>query len=607
MGRRGNAARLNRMHRLLVIAVLLLAVPSLRAASEDELLEPSKAFRFSARVLDSATVEIRYAIADGYYLYRERFRFAAEPAAVALGLPQFPKGEIHEDKFFGKQETYRKELRIRLPLEGGGSDRVKLRVTSQGCADIGVCYVPQEQSAELRLASAGGLPASILRGDDPLASRPESARPGAGSEDVRYAGVLESGKLWLVVGVFFGAGLLLTFTPCVLPMIPILSGIIVGEGRKVTRRRALLVSLAYVLGMSVTYTAIGVAAALSGNLLSAALQNAWVLGAFAAIFVLLALSMFGFYELQLPSGWHAHLTEASNRLSGGHWGAVVLMGMLSAAIVSPCVAAPLAGALLYIGQTRDTVLGGTALFSMAIGMGVPLVLVGASEGILLPKSGHWMRAVKHFFGVLLLGVAVWVVAPVIPIAVQMLLWAALLIASGVFLRALDPLPSDASGWTRLWKAVGILALLLGAAQAIGAVSGARDPLRPLAGLVGESADARPLRFETVKTLRELDLRVRDGGPAMLDFYADWCVACKEMERFTFSDPQVQARLSRMTLLRVDVTANTADDKILLKRFRLFGPPGIIFFDASGREIENLRVVGYESPAKFLRSLELAGL
>lgn len=595
------------MQRLLIIAVSLLAVPSLHAAGEDELLEPSKAFRFSARVLDPLTVEVRYAIADGYYLYRERFRFAAEPATVALGRPQFPQGDIHEDKFFGKQETYRKELRIRLPLESGGTDRVKLRVISQGCADIGVCYVPQEQTAELRLASAEGLAASILRGNDPLASPPEGAGSRAGGEDVRYAGVLESGKLWLVLGAFFGAGLLLTFTPCVLPMIPILSGIIVGEGRKVTRRRAFLVSLAYVLGMAVTYAAIGVAAAYSGSLLSAALQNAWVLGAFAAVFVLLALSMFGFYELQLPSGWHARLTETSNRLSGGHWGAVVLMGMLSAAIVSPCVAAPLAGALLYIGQTHDTILGGTALFSMALGMGVPLILVGVSEGVLLPKSGHWMRAVKQFFGVLLLGVAIWILAPVIPLSVQMMLWATLLIACGVFLRALDPVPNEASGWTRLWKAVGILALLLGVAEGMGALSGARDPLRPLAGLVGESADARPLRFETVKTLRELDLRVRDGGPAMLDFYADWCVTCKEMERFTFSDPQVQARLSRMTLLRVDVTANTADDKILLKRFRLFGPPGIVFFDASGREIENLRVVGYESPAKFIRSLELAGL
>src|SRR3989454_439771 len=511
------------MRRLALIVLLLLcALPPARAANADDLLEPDKAFRFSAQALDAATVEVRYAIADGYYLYRERFRFAAEPASVKLGPPQFPKGQVHEDKFFGKKETYRKEVRIRLPVEAAGA-----------------------------------------------------------------------------------AGLLLTFTPCVLPMIPILSGIIVGEGQDVTRGRAVLVSLAYVLGMAVTYTAIGIAAAFSGNLLSAALQNAWVLGAFAAVFVGLALSMFGFYELQLPSRWQARLTEASNRLGGGHWGAVVLMGALSAAIVSPCVAAPLAGALLYIGQTRDAVLGGTALFSMAIGMGVPLVLVGVSEGLLLPRSGQWMHAVRQFFGVLLLAVVIWIIAPVIPVAVQMLLWAALLIGSGVFLRALEPLGADASGWDRLWKAVGILALLAGVAQAIGALSGARDPLQPLSGVFAESPAQKPLPFETVKAL-DLDARLKTADKvAMLDFYADWCVSCKEMERFTFSDPQVQARLGRMLLLRADVTANTADDKALLKRFRLFGPPGIVFFDAGGREIEGLRVIGYQSPEKFIKSLDLA--
>jgi thiol:disulfide interchange protein DsbD len=592
------------MRRLALIVLLLLcALPPARAANADDLLEPDKAFRFSARALDARTVEIRYGIADGYYLYRERFRFAAEPASVTLGPPQFPKGQVHEDKFFGKQEIYRKEVRIRLPVEAAGVEGLKLLVTSQGCADLGVCYVPQVQSADLRLASLGGSRSSIYKEKEPLASSPE--RVTAASDDVRFAGVLESGQLWLVMAVFFAAGLLLTFTPCVLPMIPILSGIIVGEGQKLTRGRAVLVSLAYVLGMAVTYTAIGIAAAFSGNLLSAALQNAWVLGAFAAVFVGLALSMFGFYELQLPSSWQAWLTEASNRLGGGNWGAVVLMGALSAAIVSPCVAAPLAGALLYIGQTRDAVLGGTALFSMAIGMGAPLVLVGVSGGMLLPKAGQWMRAVKQFFGVLLLAVAIWVISPVIPVAVQMFLWAMLLIGSGVFLRTLEPLGAGASGWDRLWKAVGILALIAGVAQAIGALSGARDPLQPLSGVFAESPAQKPLPFETVKAL-DLDARLKTADRvAMLDFYADWCVSCKEMERFTFSDPQVQARLGRMVLLRADVTANTADDKALLKRFRLFGPPGIVFFDAGGREIEGLRVIGYQSPEKFIKSLDLA--
>src|SRR6266849_2603774 len=310
------------MHRLLLIVPLLLPVTAVHAAGADELLEPDKAFRFSAQALDAATVEVRYAIADGYYLYPERFRFAAEPATVRLGEPRFSKGQIHEDKFFGKQEIYRKEVRIRLPLEAAGADRVKLRVTSQGCADVGVCYVPQVQTSDLRLASAGGPRSPIYEKGDPFASSPERVAGIVASEEMRFAGVLESGRLWAVMAVFFGAGLLLTFTPCVLPMIPILSGIIVGEGRKVTRRRAFLLSLAYVLGMAVTYTAIGVGAALSGSLLSAALQNAWVLGAFAAIFVLLALSMFGFYELQLPASWNARLADASNRLSGGHWGAV---------------------------------------------------------------------------------------------------------------------------------------------------------------------------------------------------------------------------------------------------------------------------------------------
>jgi thiol:disulfide interchange protein DsbD len=586
-----------------LFALLLAVVPAAHAAGSDDLLEPDKAFRFSARVLDSGIAEIRYRIADGYYLYRERFRFAAEPASVTLGSPKFPEGEIHDDKFFGKQVTYRREIRILLPLAAGGVDRVKLSVTSQGCADIGVCYVPQVQSADLRLVSLGSTPSSIFLKDDSLASTP--GRRVAAGEDLRFAGVLEAGRLWAVVVVFFVAGLLLTFTPCVLPMVPILSGIIVGEGRQMTRRRAGLISLAYVLGMAVTYTAIGVAAAFSGSLFSSALQNAWVLGGFAAVFVLLALSMFGFYELQLPSGWQSRLTQASNRLGGGNWGAIVLMGALSAAIVSPCVAAPLAGALLYIGQTRDALLGGTALFSMALGMGVPLVLVGVSGGLLLPKAGAWMGAVKRFFGVMLLAVAIWIISPVIPVAVQMLLWAALLIGSGVFLGALESLGKEASGWERLGKAAGLLALLLGAAQGVGAFSGARDPLRPLAGILAGSQDTAP-PFEMVRTTADLNARLKSAGKvAMLDFYADWCVSCKEMERFTFSNPEVKARLGQMVLLRADVTANTADDKALLKRFRLFGPPGIVFFDAKGREIEGLRVIGYQAAEKFIQSLDVA--
>jgi thiol:disulfide interchange protein DsbD len=429
------------------------------------------------------------------------------------------------------------------------------------------------------------------------------------SDEARFEQALSSGNFLLTLAIFFGAGILLAFTPCVLPMVPILSGIIVGEGRSIAKAHAFGLSLSYVLGMALAYTAIGILAALTGTLLSAALQNPWVLGTFAAVFVALALSMFGFYDLQLPAVFHSKVAAASSKLKGGEIAGVVLMGVLSAAIVSPCVAAPLAGALLYISQSQDVALGGAALFSLALGMGVPLIAVGVTEGALLPKSGHWMKAVKKFFGWMLLGLAIWIVAPVVPVAAQMLAWAALLIIGATYLHALDPLPHDASGYARLWKGVGVIALLAGAALVIGVLTGSRDVLQPLAGLrVGETsgAPAQQVRFERVSTAAELDARLKTvNQPVMLDFYADWCVSCKEMERFTFSDAKVRTELAQMVLLQVDVTKNTAEDQALLKRFRLFGPPGIIFFDKSGREIPGLRVIGFQPADKFLQSLALA--
>jgi thiol:disulfide interchange protein DsbD len=582
------------------IVALLLALSLNGFAAAQDLLQPEVAFRLSAHALDANTLEVRYKIADGYYLYRSRFKFSAEPATVKLGTAQVPQGDVHNDEFFGKVETYRKDLRIRLPItHDPATHRLKLAVTSQGCADVGVCYPPQTQTTEIDLPAAGNVSA--------VSSGAGTGAPAVLGDEARFHGLLASGSLWLIAAAFFGAGILLTFTPCVLPMIPILSGIIVGEGRKATRTRAFALSSAYVLGMSVTYTGIGIAAALSGNLLSAALQNAWVLSAFAAVFVLLALSMFGFYELQLPSGFHAKISETSNRLKGGHLGAVVLMGILSAAIVSPCVAAPLAGALLYISQSHDVILGGLALFAMSIGMGVPLILVGVFEGAFLPKSGHWMRSVKHFFGVLLLAVAIWIVSPVLPPAVQMIAWAALLIGTAMVLRAIDPLPPEAGPAARLWKGAGFLALLAGAALAIGAFAGSRDVLRPLSGLTaGGQSGAQAARFTRVRNLDELGAKLKSPGqPVMLDFYADWCVSCKEMETFTFTDARVRAKMEQMLLLRADVTANTSEDKALLKRFSLFGPPGIIFFDRQGREIEGLRVVGYQSADAFLPTLDRA--
>jgi thiol:disulfide interchange protein DsbD len=566
------------------------------AGSGASLLPPEKAFAFSARAVDGDAVEVRFVIADGYYLYRERLSFAAEGnAGVRLGAAELPQGAKHRDEFFGEVQTYRKDVRIRVPVQGTGA--FDLKVVSQGCADAGVCYVPMESRAHLVLAAAGP---GMSQGAAAAQGEP---RLSIFASDVDIARLFE-GNLGLVLASFLGFGLLLAFTPCMLPMIPILSGIIAGEGRDVNKMRALGLSVSYVLGMAFAYAAAGIAAGYSGTLLAAALQNAWVLSAFALIFVVLAFSMFGFYDLALPQFLHQRLHSAHQRLRGGRILSVAAMGVLSAIIVSPCVAAPLAGALLYISQTRDITLGGSALFAMALGMGLPLIAVGVSEGALLPKSGPWMDGVRKFFGVLLLGVALWTVSPVLPAALVMFAWAALAIGSAVFLRVLDPLPASASGWWRLWKAAGVLLLLVGTALLAGALSGNRDPWRPLAGLVGPSAAVPPTAFERVSSVAELEQKLGAAGkPAMLDFYADWCVSCKEMEAFTFSDPRVRAKLAELELLQSDVTANKPEHRDLLKRFSLFGPPGIIFFDAQGREIKGLRVVGYQNAERFLKTLE----
>ena len=559
----------------------------------EEFLDPAVAFKPSARALDGQTIEIVFDIAKGYYLYRDKFRFAVDGDSVTLGTPVFPKGKEHNDENFGKVEVFYKNVAIRLPVERNASGvlPLKLNVTSQGCADAGVCYPPQTQTVSVELPAAGSMAAAPVAVD--------------ADESGKIAGILRNAGFWANLAFFFIAGLGLALTPCVLPMIPILSGIIAGQGHKNSHARGFALSLAYVLGMAVTYAAAGIAAGMTGTLLSAALQNAWVLGGFALVFIVLSFSMFGFYELQLPTALQSKLSEESGHLRGGRGIGVFLMGALSALIVGPCVAAPLAGALLYIGQTGDAVLGGTALFVMALGMGVPLIAVGVAGGSLLPKTGPWMEAVKKGFGVLLLATAVWLVSPVIPPVAAMLAWAALLIIPAIFLHALDPLPQHAGGWQRFWKGIGIVMLLTGAALLIGALAGSRDPLQPLAGLRGQAvaAEVNKLPFEPVRSVAELDARLAAvDRPVMLDFYADWCVSCKEMERYTFADPAVRAKMANFTLLKADVTANTAEDKALLARFGLYGPPGIIFFTPAGREIRGLRVVGFQEASVFMKQL-----
>jgi thiol:disulfide interchange protein DsbD len=594
--------------RLLGLCCWLLPACFAHAGAPPDLLEPEQAFRFSARALGADAIEVRYQVAPGYYLYRDRLRFAVAPAPAALGTPEMPAGQRKKDEFFGEVETYRGEVRVKLPvLNAKAGDSVTLDATSQGCADIGVCYVPQEQKAQIVLAAAGAGGTSDAGQGLFSSPGPASARPPQGTYDDESAVArLFQGSFALLVLSFFGFGLLLSFTPCVLPMIPILSGIVVGQGERMTRLHALMLSGAYVLGMAITYAAAGVLAGLSGAMLSAAFQNAWVLGTFAAVFVLLAGGMLGVYEIQLPAALQSRLSEASNRMHGGRLAGVFGMGALSALIVGPCVAAPLAGALLYISQSRDVVLGGSALFAMALGMGTPLMVVGTSAGALLPKAGPWMESVRRFFGVLLLAVAIYLVSPLIPLWIEMLAWAALLTLTGVYLRAIDPLPATASAFDRFAKGVGVLALVAGIAFVVGALSGSRDILQPLSGLRSSASQTgEPVAFTRISSVPELDQAVAaaSGRPVMLDFYADWCVSCKEMERYTFTDPVVQKRLAEIVKLQADVTANAAQHQVLLQRFKLFGPPGIIFFDREGRELSAPRVIGFQPAARFAGVLD----
>ena len=755
---------------LSALPILWGALVHFPVANAQEFIDPELAFKFSAKALDANTLEARWQIADGYYMYRDKFKF--EVVGATLGKAVMPAGKVKSDEYFGKVETYRKDVRITLPIQRTpGTTSITLKTVSQGCADAGLCYTPQTASLTIKLpaliaSAAAATPApavpqvssiqapSALEGlrslgglgmpkllppdeaflvaaamptaqtaqfdytltdstylyrdklgfvvkspadvkivkvdtpvgdvkEDPTFGRTEvyhknfsatvtlsralvpdeklvldatwqgcneavgicyppinrdiSLTPGVGavalpvaaaaqvavsagapaadeSDTSKIERVLKGGSFWGVIATFFGLGLLLALTPCVFPMIPILSGIIAGQKKELTKASGFMLALAYVLGMAITYALAGVAAALSGTLLSNALQNPWALGIGAGIFVALAFSMFGFFEIQLPSFIQSKFSDASNKMKGGNLIGVFVMGALSAVIVGPCVAPPLAAALAFIAQTGNTTLGGLALFVMALGMGVPLLLVGVSAGALLPRAGGWMNAVKYFFGVMMLAIAIYLISPIIPAWVNMLLWATLLIGSAVYLHALDPLPANSSGWLRLWKGLGVVLLIGGLALLLGMLAGSRDMLQPLdvfkggAGGASIAAEQKGLPFEKVKDVAELDARLAaakaDGKAVMLDFYADWCVSCKEMERFTFSDARVQARLSNAVLLKADVTTNSEADKALLKRFNLFGPPGLIFWNTAGEQ-SGYKVIGFEKADKFLSSVDSA--
>ena len=591
-------------------------LPLLGSAKQTVILSPDKAFGLEVSARDESTLLANFKITPGYYLYRDKVTFtisgdSAKAAGVIITNVSMPKGEMKSDPNFGDMTVFHQPFQAVITLKHNNktAQDITLAASYQGCKENDLCYAPIDKQFSIVLPKAS-LATTVEPQMQASAQSVQDVAMSADSESTQLAKLFKQGSFWLIVLFFFGAGLLLAFTPCMLPMIPILSGIIVGRSSHPTKMHGFILSLAYVLGMALTYAAIGVAAGLSGTLLSSALQTPWALGSFAAVFVLLSLSMFGFYELQLPAALQSKLTNTSNRLHGGHLSGVFVMGALSAVIVSPCVAAPMAAALLYIGQTHDAWLGGTALFALAMGMGLPLLLIGASAGALLPKAGAWMEAVKRFFGVLMLALAIWLISTLIPLSIQMLLWAALLVLSAIYMHALDALPNNASGWQKLWKGIGILALLLGSAYLIGALSGARDILRPLAALGnGQAEAAATLQFVRVKNVAELDGRIAqaNGKTVMLDFYADWCISCKEMERYTFTDAKVQAKLKNAVLLQIDVTANSDEDKVLLKRFELFGPPAILFFDAQGREQNGHRMIGYQDARQFLQLLKNVGL
>jgi thiol:disulfide interchange protein DsbD len=571
-----------------------------------DFLPVDEAFQPILTVLDGNTVEVAIRVADGYYLYKDKISAAADSSKVLLGTLQLPQGEMKTDQFFGEQEVYHGDMFARLPLVRATPDAfaLDLEIKYQGCADGGICYPPISKimSVELPQATASAAQAAIT-----------AASTAPVSEQARLAQIITGSGLGLVVATFFGLGLLLTFTPCVLPMVPIVSGIIAGEGDQVSAARGFSLALSYVMGMALVYTAAGVAAAAAGLQLQAMFNQPWVLVLFSSLFVVLALAMFDMFDLQMPSAIQSRVAAISGGQKSGTTIGAFVMGALSSLIVTACVAPALVATLTVMAQTGDMLRGGTALFAMSLGMGAPLLLVGAAHGKFLPKAGPWMVAVKSAFGFMMLGLAIWMMSRILPGEVTLALWGVLIFMAGVYLGGLTTLTPESLGIQKLGKGLGLLAIIYGAVLLVGSLAGSNSMLRPLEGIIpgGQSYVAAPrhLEFRRIKTVQDLDAAIAaaasEGKSAMLDFYADWCVSCIEMEEYTFTDAGVQDALSNTVLLQADVTANDDEDQALLQRFGVFGPPTIIFFGADGMQRHGFEVVGYMKAKDFAEHVRMA--
>lgn len=565
------------------------------AARPREFLHPDQAFTLSVESEDPHTLRARFAIEDGYYLYKGKLGFASQDARVALAKVELPAGHFKEDPEFGRVEVYTGDTAVRIPLvPGPGEGRsFDLRVAYQGCAEDGICYPPITKTVAVTLPPREEI------------NKPATGTATALSPEDSLAQRLAGGETVWTLLCFVGFGLLLSFTPCVFPMIPILSGIVVGQGEGITAARAFLLSLTFVLMMAATYAGMGVIAGLFGHNLQAIFQDPWVLSSFAGVFIVLGLSMFGVLNLQVPAAWQGRIAELSGRQRGGTWGGVAAMGFFSALIVGPCVAPPLAGALIYIGRSGDALLGGMALFALGFGMGIPLLFVGVSAGKLLPRAGAWMEKIKAVFGVLMLGVAIWLLERLLPAPVTVLLWGLLISGAAIYLGALDRFDTAHPRTAHLTRGLGLGLLVYGSVLVVGAAGGATDALNPLAERTADRSLS--LAFDAIKGQAGLEEALERAGsqgrPVILDLYADWCVECKELERDTFTDDGVQNRLSRLVRLRADVTANDDIDQRLLKSLGVFGPPALIFYGPDGVERRPERVVGFIGPRPFREHLD----